>query len=322
MEAPLPSDSITDNGSKKEEKIIKTHSIDLAFKDKQFKLTLILNLTKIQFSLLSKDIINENIYLNELQSNTFGSLSKYFKMFDNLEEIFDNLVELSKNNKILIDSISKDSSIVILKLLIFLINKEEKVDIILNKSKESKLNENVLEKIINEINDIKVKDSEINKKYNLLECKYTELDNNYQNLNKDKENLNNNYNDLNKKYNELNEKYNELSTKYSELNKEYNDLKNKINNSEKYSHELKEDIDKLSKSAILQNPKENLLKSFPELEKIQNMYTKLNESELLNSQGDIFHGPFFPFFHHRHHEGHGFPPHWPPPVFHEKPHMH
>lgn len=65
----------------------------------------------IKFILMSKDINTYEKYKNELNLNYFKKLNKYFKMFDNINELENDLIAINKENNIEIANVSKNEII-------------------------------------------------------------------------------------------------------------------------------------------------------------------------------------------------------------------
>ena len=71
----------------------------------------------IKFILMSKDINTYEKYENELNLNYFKKLNKYFKMFDNINELENDLIAINKENNIEIANVSNNEIILQLRVL-------------------------------------------------------------------------------------------------------------------------------------------------------------------------------------------------------------
>ena len=60
---------------------------------------------------MSKDINTYEKYKNELNLNYIKKLNKYFKMFDNINELENDLIDINKENNIEIANVSKNEII-------------------------------------------------------------------------------------------------------------------------------------------------------------------------------------------------------------------
>ena len=165
MEAPFPLTPISDNIEKElynENILLNGKNLILNIFDK--------NGTKIKFILISK-YENDFKFEKELNLEDFKSINKYFKQFDSLNEIENELVSIIKEKNYEIINENNDEMVIKLKVLArndnivninvqkVKINEKDKINILYNKYEEFKLttkqnNENLL-KLLNE-KDIKI----------------------------------------------------------------------------------------------------------------------------------------------------------------------
>ena len=110
---------------------------------------------KIKIRIFSEDFLDK--YEKELNFIDFKNLNKYFKLFDNLKELQNNLIELNNSKKIKIKKISKTSLDLCISVLTL---NDNRVYITLDKTKIK-----MIEKLVRENakmkKDIKIKDSKI-----------------------------------------------------------------------------------------------------------------------------------------------------------------
>ena len=160
------------------------------------------------FQCLFYDINNENIKINIISENNkyeiklsfieFKNINKYFKMFDTIKELENDLIGLSNSKKIEISNIHNkeldlcinvltlDNNKVILHLKNVELTDKEKLKLILKEINEIKNNNNIIKKGYEEIKkeneeikkDLKLKDSKINeleKEINYLKNEFLKL---------------------------------------------------------------------------------------------------------------------------------------------------
>ena len=184
------------------EKILETKTFNIESNKK--------NLFEIKISKSINQIILEGKSENSVDSDIFSSkvsieqikINKYFLMFDNMTEIYDEIINLIKNNKpILIEDNNK--------LLISIPLSTTKIkEIILEMFKKEKSDKEKVEDLYLIIKDLK---SFCNKKIN-------ELNNKIEKQNIIIENQNNKINELNNKIENQNEQIKELQKKLEEKN--------------------------------------------------------------------------------------------------------
>jgi len=178
----------------------------------------------LQAKILAKDLSNKYYYSKK--DVEIIKKNKFFLMFDSLNEIYDELIDLMNNNN---PNIKEDSnkllisiplSIAKIKEIILEINEKEKPD----KEKIKELYEmiNNLELIYN--NQIKELDNKIQNQNNIIQ----EQNNKIKKQNKKIKNINNIIKDQNNKINEQNTKINELNNKIEKQNKQKDELDNII----------------------------------------------------------------------------------------------
>jgi len=139
------------------------NKFDLKYKDENINCMLYLE-NKVNLKIRCQSNKNENFELFEKSFNLsdFKNMNKYFKMFDNCEELGKDLIELSKQNKISIQNI--DNSKGILSLCIHVLTLKEN-EVILDITKNEM---NDKEKIIFLISSFKEIKKELKEKDNLI----------------------------------------------------------------------------------------------------------------------------------------------------------
>jgi hypothetical protein len=88
------------------------NKFDLKYKDENINCMLYIE-NKVNLKIRCQSNKNENFELFEKSFNLsdFKNMNKYFKMFDNCEELGKDLIELSKQNKISIQNIDNSKGI-------------------------------------------------------------------------------------------------------------------------------------------------------------------------------------------------------------------
>ena len=183
-----------------------------------------INKTSTSILIESNQIHNPNIYYRiELIINEFYQLSKGFKMFDNLDEIYDALQNIFISKKASISK--KANSLIIILIINYIGGKEQEINIELNRNFKSKhIDDNIVIKL------------------NYLEREIQEM-------NKDKNNLLKTLKAIEDKVNIQEEEIKKLKSLENEINNLKNELKNKnkiITYLEKALEEQKEEIEELT----------------------------------------------------------------------------
>ena len=172
MDAPEPN-YLTPNPeidySKKENEI--SPNFDLLYDNKIFSLQFIISGDDIIIKLSQKGVILDSDYQLNLNLNDFFSLNRYFKVFDNLKEIFNDLIELQQDNKIIITKINENCVKMTIELKVH--NKNEIVNISL--IKENYNQDVIFKNLVNEFNLIKLKCEKLEKENKEIKEKVKEL---------------------------------------------------------------------------------------------------------------------------------------------------
>ena len=229
------------------------------------------------FQCLFYDINNENIKINIILENNkyeiklsfieFKYINKYFKMFDTIKELENDLIGLSNSKKIEISNIHNKELDLCINVLTLDNNK-----VILHLKNVELNDKEKLKSIIKEINEIKNNNNIIKKEYEEIKKENEEIK---------KENK-----EIKKENEEIKKDLKLKDSKIIDLEKEINYLKNeflKLSKSEKKFKENSEDNninDKTFKSNIILNKKEKDLI----LNQFQNKIKKIDL--LFNSQID------------------------------------
>ena len=170
--------------SEKKEKIIQNKTIVINFKDKPYPLEIALSEANIIFSIQEK--YNLYRYENVISFQAFKDLHKYFRLFDNLSEIYNDLIK--SNIAIKSEEINQG------KLTLFVnvnINKNNhEINIILNKRELDKYKD--IDIIISNYKEMKKELDELKQKYSINSNLFKEskwLNNNKQYLDLIKEGI-------------------------------------------------------------------------------------------------------------------------------------
>ena len=168
MEAPIP---LTPQGYGKDQNVINLLNFELKKNDISYNCDLnTVGNNKIEFIISDKN--NKfNKYCNQFCLQDFINMNKYFKMFESLKELYEDLIGIIKENKIEIESCNND--IIILKINVMTRNN----NIITIHLKKSELNENdKYNFILDEIPQLKKENESKDLKINALELKIKELE--------------------------------------------------------------------------------------------------------------------------------------------------
>ena len=166
-------------------------------------------------------IIESNIYYSKNELEILKK-NKYFLMFDNIDDIYDEIITLMiKNNPNIIENsnkllISIPLSITKIKEIILEINEKEKSD----KEKIKELYEMINYLKLLYSNEIKELDNKVQNQNNIIQ----EQNNKMQEQNNKINNINNIIQEQNNKIQELNNKINELNNKIKNQNNQINKL--------------------------------------------------------------------------------------------------
>ena len=256
-----------------------------------------INEDKLRFILLNK---NNSIFIEKYHViytlEQLKSINKYFKMFEILNELQDDLLEIIKDNNIEIINVSKDEIIIILKVSL------KNDNIIKLKLQKLRIDDN------DKINFLLEEFKGLKKSNEIKDKKIIELENNISNITKEINEKNQRIesfeNNLIKQYNEIKDKkIIELENKISTISKEINEKSIKIesleNNLRIYNEiknkkivELENNISTISKEINEKNKRiesleNNLLKQNSEIKdtKIIELENKISKiSKELNNK--------------------------------------
>ena len=210
-----------------------------------------LNEDKLKFILLNKKTKDTKKYFSIYTLNDFKKLNKYFKMFDDLNELENDLINTIKENKIDIIKateneisfnlkvLSRNDNNVIFKLKKAEIDEKDKINILSEKIEELEKN--------NEIKDKKL--IELEKNNEIKDKKLIELENKVTNILQIIEDKNKKIESLEKDINELKKYFNNFNRDNRPINPKYENI---LNNSNIFQNE--EEIQLLLNN-ISNNPK-------------------------------------------------------------------
>ena len=225
-----------------------------------------------------KDSFPNKIYKNSFTLNELKNKSKFFKMYDNIRECYEDINSLLDQKSFFIQK--KDKTLILSIKIQLGINynidfplKEEPLDIngiiyelyekysIVEKSNKELIlkNENLEKKYI----DLKLKNEDLERNNNILISKYESLEKNYQELKEKNINFEDKINELYKKNDCIEKKYNKLLE-----NKENSNLKNiEINRPKEYRLDFDNKL--INNIDIRDNLKERILKKILDLWKVK-----------------------------------------------------
>ena len=119
--------------------------------------------------------LNENDELNKFEKNLLlddlKKISKWFNIFDSLDEVFSDIIKLIENKQINIiieNNIAK---------LIFDINMEKIKEVIINLEKKELTKDELIDKLIEENKQLKLRLNNLEKRFDSLEEKFNNLKN-------------------------------------------------------------------------------------------------------------------------------------------------
>ena len=184
-------------------------NLDIILNDNHFDFKINkINDNKIAFIIKNKDINKYTEYEKELTLENLQNINKYFKMFETLDELINDLISIIKENNIEIGIQSEN--IISIKLKIF-----ARIDnvVVINLEKKEIKEKEKINMIFEQYNNFK-------KNLDIKDEKIKQLENKISILNKDNEAFKENI------LNELNKKQQKIEL----LEKEINELKNIINN--------------------------------------------------------------------------------------------
>ena len=144
---------------------------DILYNNKTFSLQFVFSSDYIIIKLSQKEVIADSYYQLNLKLNDFFSLNRYFKVFENLKEIFTDLIELQQDKKIFIEKI--DENYVTIKIELKVHNKNEIVNISL--IKENYKQDMVFKNLVDEVNLIKLKYEKLENENKEIKEKLEEL---------------------------------------------------------------------------------------------------------------------------------------------------
>jgi len=205
-----------------------------------------INEDKLRFILLNK---NSNIFIEKYHAiynlEQLKSINKYFKMFEKLNELQDDLLEIIKDNNIEIINVSKDEIIITLKVSLkndniiklklqkISIDDRDKINFLLEEFKELKQSSEIKEKIAELENNISIISKELNEKNKKIEF----LENNLIKQNSE-------IKDKKKKIEELENKISTISNELDNKNKRIDSLEINLNEFKNIFNLFKEEINK------------------------------------------------------------------------------
>jgi predicted RNase H-like nuclease (RuvC/YqgF family) len=218
-----------------------------------------INEDKLRFILLNK---NNNIFIEKYHGiynlEQLKSINKYFKMFEMLNELQEDLLEIIKDNNIEIINVSKDEIIIILKVSLrndnviklklqkIRIDDRDKINFLLEEFKELKQSSEIKDKKIVELeNNISIITKEMNEKNKRIESLENNLIKQY---NKIKDEiiiqLENKIATISKELDNKNKRIDSLENNLNEFKKVFNISKEEMNQkivaSSKFGYILKD----------------------------------------------------------------------------------
>ena len=124
---------ITPSSKKENDKILDSKALEIeSDKKNKIEIKIIKKITNITFEAKHKNSIESNIYYSK-QTIEEIKMNKYFLMFDNLDEIYEEILNLIKTNKVC--SFEENNQLII--KIPLLNTKIKEIKIILNKKEKS-----------------------------------------------------------------------------------------------------------------------------------------------------------------------------------------
>ena len=203
---------ITPSSKEENDKILDSKALEIeSDKKNKIEIKIIKKITNITFEAKHKNSIESNIYYSKETIEEI-KMNKYFLMFDNLDEIYEEILNLIKTNKVC--SFEENNQLII--KIPLLNTKIKEIKIILNKKEKSDKEK---------INDLYSMLNNMKSYYNKKIEKIDELTNIIQIQN-------NKINELSNINQKQNNKINELNDKIENLKGIINELKNKKNHTQ------------------------------------------------------------------------------------------
>ena len=254
-------------------------NIPLLLNEKKFTFSINqINQNKAKFNLLYKENNNNIEYQNIIYLQNFGNMNKYFRMFDNINDLLNDLISVFKENRFEIQNYTDNLIIINIKLYsrydnIFTLN--------LNRvEKDDKdYNKEYIKRLLNEFQkNMEMKDQKIKD----LEDKISYIYNNNEVFKKNiKEELKRKYEQIKEELNKKDEQINYINEVLMSLNSYKESILKKLEKKEEQIQNLKNSLSKVMIS-VNSNKEENNINKSQKMSIIENILK--NSSILLDKE--------------------------------------
>jgi len=280
MDSGNNNNNCTDIVIYKEEELLEEKKFVLKHYEIKFQLVKINYVSNIRITAQEERMITNYYYGTEMNEGDFKIQNNgLLKLCDNnIQEIYDFFLRSFNENKISIKDIKENISFNLI-IKEKCIGKEYTFEISLKKKNYN--NNDIIGLLCNKMNELEIKNINLDSKVNELEeeknnlnSKVNELETKNDNLNFKVNELEEEKNNLNSKVNELEEGKNNLNSKVNKLEEEKNKLNSKVNELEEEKNNLNSKVNKLEEEKNNLNSKVNELET-----KNDNLNFKVNELE-------------------------------------------
>ena len=120
--------------------------------------------SNIEFQLNEKQVISKSYYFSKMDFDSFLKLNRYFRYFENIKEIYEDLIILKCDNKLSLIEINDKEAKIELKLQIHKQDKESFIKLV----RKDYDKDEIFDRLVEEFNSIKVKLSKLEEENNEL----------------------------------------------------------------------------------------------------------------------------------------------------------
>ena len=282
MDSGNNNNNCTDIVIYKEEELLEEKKFVLKHYEIKFQLVKINYVSNIRITAQEERMITNYYYGTEMNEGDFKIQNNgLLKLCDNnIQEIYDFFLHSFNENKISIKDIKENISFNLI-IKEKCIGKEYTFEISLKKKNYN--NNDIIGLLCNKMNELEIKNINLDSKVNELEEEKNNLNSKVNELETKNDNLNFKVNELEEEKNNLNSKVNELEEGKNNLNSKVNKLEEEKNNLNSKVNELETKNDNLNfKVNELEEEKNNLIS---EINKLNNDFSALeNKNNILEEK--------------------------------------
>ena len=282
MDSGNNNNNCTDIVIYKEEELLEEKKFVLKHYEIKFQLVKINYVSNIRITAQEERMITNYYYGTEMNEGDFKIQNNgLLKLCDNnIQEIYDFFLRSFNENKISIKDIKENISFNLI-IKEKCIGKEYTFEISLKKKNYN--NNDIIGLLCNKMNELEIKNINLDSKVNELEEEKNNLNSKVNELETKNDNLNFKVNELEEEKNNLNSKVNELEEGKNNLNSKVNKLEEEKNNLNSKVNELETKNDNLNfKVNELEEEKNNLIS---EINKLNNDFSALeNKNNILEEK--------------------------------------